>query len=77
MTDAVLQTLLEAHAKRAVALLVVTASIGYVCRTAMTVVAPGIMGDFHLSQAQMGTVFSAFLVGYTAFQMPSGWLADR
>lgn len=77
MTDAVLQTPVEAHAKRAVALLVVTASIGYVCRTAMTVVAPGIMGDFHLSQAQMGTVFSAFLVGYTAFQMPSGWLADR
>jgi ACS family glucarate transporter-like MFS transporter len=25
----------------------------------------------------MGTVFSAFLVGYTFFQMPSGWLADR
>jgi ACS family glucarate transporter-like MFS transporter len=25
----------------------------------------------------MGTVFSAFLVGYTVFQVPSGWLADR
>jgi ACS family glucarate transporter-like MFS transporter len=25
----------------------------------------------------MGEVFSAFLLGYTAFQIPSGWLADR
>lgn len=65
------------HAKRTVALLVLTASIGYLCRTAITVVAPGIMFDFHLSQTQMGTVFSAFLVGYTAFQVPSGWIADR
>ena len=64
-------------ARRVVALLVVTASAGYVCRTAMTVVAPGIMNEFHLSQTQMGAVFSAFLIGYTAFQIPSGWFADR
>ena len=30
-----------------------------------------------LTQTQMGTVFSAFLIGYTVFQVPSGWLADR
>ncbi len=35
------------------------------------------MAEFGLSQTQMGTVFSAFLLGYTALQMPSGWLADR
>lgn len=35
------------------------------------------MRDFALTQTQMGTIFSAFLVGYTAFQVPSGWLADR
>lgn len=63
--------------KRTVALLVFTASVGYISRTAITVVAPGIMEAFRLSQAQMGTVFSAFLVGYTAFQVPSGWLADK
>ena len=34
---------MDSHPKRALALLVVTASVGYVCRTAMTVVAPGIM----------------------------------
>jgi ACS family glucarate transporter-like MFS transporter len=35
------------------------------------------MKEFGLTQAQMGTVFSAFLVGYTLFQVPSGGLADR
>lgn len=64
-------------ARRVVALLLVTASAGYVCRTAMTVVAPGIMSEFHLSQTQMGAIFSSFLIGYTACQVPSGWLADR
>lgn len=62
---------------RLVLLLMAAASAGYVCRVAITVVAPGIMHDFGLTQAQMGTVFSAFLVGYTVFQIPSGWLADR
>ncbi len=52
-------------AKRLVLLLAVAASAGYVCRVAITIVAPGIMHDFGLTQAQMGTVFSAFLLGYT------------
>lgn len=58
-------------------LLVVVASAGYVCRTDIALVAPGVMADLGLSQAQMGEVFSAFLLGYTAFQIPSGWLVDR
>ncbi len=68
---------LSFRAKRLVLLLAVAASAGYVCRVAITIVAPGIMHDFGLSQAQMGTVFSAFLLGYTLFQIPSGGLADR
>ena len=63
--------------KRLVLLLMAVTSAGYVCRVAVTVVAPNIMKDFGLTQAQMGTVFSAFLVGYTLFQVPSGGLADR
>jgi ACS family glucarate transporter-like MFS transporter len=63
--------------KRLVLLLAAVAAAGYVCRVAITVAAPGIMKDFSLTQAQMGSVFSAFLLGYTAFQVPSGWLADR
>ena len=63
--------------KRLVLLLMAVTSVGYVCRVAVTVVAPGMMKEFGLTQAQMGTVFSAFLVGYTFFQVPSGGLADR
>jgi len=63
--------------KRLVLLLMAAASVGYVCRVAVTVVAPNMMRDFGLTQTQMGTVFSAFLVGYTLFQVPSGGLADR
>ena len=63
--------------KRLVLLLMVVTSAGYVCRVAVTVVAPGMMRDFGLTQVQMGMVFSAFLVGYTVFQVPSGELADR
>ena len=63
--------------KRLVLLLMAVTSVGYVCRVAVTVVAPNMMRDFGLTQTQMGTVFSAFLVGYTLFQVPSGGLADR
>lgn len=58
-------------------LLMAVTSAGYLCRVAVTVVAPNMMREFGLTQAQMGTVFSAFLVGYTLFQVPSGQLADR
>jgi ACS family glucarate transporter-like MFS transporter len=63
--------------KRLVLLLMAAASAGYIGRVAVTIAAPGMMKDFGLTQAQMGTVFSTFLIGYTAFQVPSGALADR
>jgi MFS transporter, ACS family, glucarate transporter len=70
-------TISPSGTKRLVLLLLAVTSAGYVCRVAVTVVAPNIMSEFGLTQAQMGTVFSAFLVGYTFFQVPSGGLADR
>lgn len=63
--------------RRLVVLLTTVASAGYVSRVAITVVAPGIIDEFHLTSAQMGTIFSAFLLGYTLCQVPSGLLADR
>jgi ACS family glucarate transporter-like MFS transporter len=36
-----------------------------------------IASDYHLSQIQLGWVFSAFLWGYALFQTPGGWLVDR
>jgi ACS family glucarate transporter-like MFS transporter len=43
----------------------------------ITVAAPSLMAELNLSQLEMGKVFSAFLLGYTLFQVPSGWLAGR
>ncbi len=63
--------------RRLVPLLLIVASAGYICRVAPTVVGSALMIDFHLTQTQLGTVFSAFLAGYTLCQVPSGWLADR
>lgn len=63
--------------RRLVSLLLLVTSAGYICRVAPTVVGPAIMADFHLTQTQLGAVFSAFLIGYTVCQMPSGWLADH
>ena len=71
------QTAPGSTGRRLVLPLAAAASAGYVCRVAITVVAPGMMHDFGLTQTQMGTVFSAFLLGYTLFQIPSGGLADR
>jgi len=62
---------------RLVLLLTAVASVGYLCRVDITVVAPRLMSDLHLSNGQMGTVFGAFLLGYTLLQVPGGWLAGR
>jgi len=35
------------------------------------------MKEFGLSQIEMGRIFSAFLLGYALFQIPSGAVADR
>lgn len=66
-----------ASGTRLALLLLAVASAGYVGRTALTVVAPQLIAEFGFSLTGMGVVFSAFLVGYTVCQVPSGWLADR
>jgi ACS family glucarate transporter-like MFS transporter len=60
-----------------VALLMATATAGYLCRTNLSIAGAQMMPDFGMSQAQMGQVFSAFLLGYAIFQAPGGLAADR
>jgi MFS transporter, ACS family, glucarate transporter len=60
-----------------VALLCATATASYLCRVNVSVVGALLMDELHLSQAQMGRVFSAFLLGYALFMVPGGALADR
>ncbi|HBC80144.1 MAG TPA: hypothetical protein DEO60_06990 [Bacteroidales bacterium] len=60
-----------------VAMLCATATAGYICRVNVSTAAPLLMKEFGLSQIEMGRIFSAFLLGYALFQIPSGALADR
>ena len=46
-------------------------------RVNISVAAQYIMPEYGLSQVQMGTIFSAFILGYTAGFIPGGWLGDR
>jgi ACS family glucarate transporter-like MFS transporter len=60
-----------------VGLLAATATASYLCRVNVSVAGALMMEQFHLSQTQMGWVFSAFLFGYALCQIPGGVLADR
>ncbi len=46
-------------------------------RVSIAVAAKYIMSEYHLSEVQIGSIFSAFLVSYALFQIPGGWLGDR
>ncbi|MBS1875748.1 MAG: MFS transporter [Acidobacteria bacterium] len=60
-----------------VALLSFTAAASYLCRVNVSVTGALMMREFGWSQAQLGRVFSAFLLGYAICQIPAGMLADR
>jgi MFS transporter, ACS family, glucarate transporter len=60
-----------------VAMLCATATAGYICRVNVSTAGPLLMKEFGLSQIAMGRIFSAFLLGYALFQIPSGAIADR
>jgi len=54
-----------------VGLLCATATAAYLCRVNVSVAGALLMDELHLSQAQMGRVFSAFLLGYALFMVPA------
>ena len=58
-------------------LLCAVAVVNFFQRANISVAAASMMKDFQLTQPQMGSVFSAFVLGYTLFQVPGGMLADR
>ncbi|MCJ2074040.1 MFS transporter [Methylobacterium sp. J-030] len=62
---------------RMVSLLFVGGLINYIDRAALSVAAPQVAADLHLSPGQMGIVFSGFFVGYALFNFIGGWAADR
>jgi MFS transporter, ACS family, glucarate transporter len=60
-----------------VAMLCATATASYMCRVNISTAGALLMKDYHLSQVEMGRIFSGFLLGYALFQVPAGILADR
>jgi ACS family glucarate transporter-like MFS transporter len=55
---------------------VTLAVVTYIDRVCISFAAPAIRADLHLSQVQMGYVFSAFAWAYALFEIPGGFLGD-
>jgi MFS family permease len=53
------------------------ASITYLDRVCISVTASDMRRDLGLSVPQMSWVFSAFVLSYGMFEIPTGWWADR
>jgi MFS transporter, ACS family, glucarate transporter len=62
---------------RVLGMTVALAFLTYLDRVCISVTAPAIMRDLHLSAVQMGFAFSAFTAAYALFEVPTGWWADR
>src|SRR5436309_15034302 len=60
-----------------VALLFVVTVLNYVDRQALSVLAPFLRDEFHMSNQDYAFIVSAFLVSYTIMQAVSGILVDR
>ncbi|MFL6414241.1 MAG: MFS transporter, partial [Bryobacteraceae bacterium] len=52
-------------------------AVAYIDRVNLSIAGQAIASDFHLSDIQLGWVFSAFVLGYALLQAPAGLLADR
>ena len=62
---------------KVVGLMVALSVMSYFDRTIMSIAGPGIIREFSLSETEMGTVYSAFLLSYALLMIPGGRLADR
>jgi len=58
-------------------LLSVSVLINYVDRGTLSIAAPLLKEDLHLSSSQLGVLLSSFFWTYAFFQIVSGWLVDR
>ena len=53
------------------------AVISFIDRVALAQAAPLISKSLNLTKTQMGTIFSAFLLSYAVFGVPSAWSGDK
>ena len=62
---------------RVVAFTTTLAALTFLDRVCISILAPNIMRDLHLTRVQMSWVFSTFTVAYALFEIPTAWWADR
>ena len=55
----------------------VISAIAFLDRVNISIAGHFIQEEYHLSNVQLGWIFSAFVLGYALFQAPGGKLADR
>lgn len=58
-------------------LLFVVYMLNYMDRSALSITAPLVRKDLGFSDVEMGTIFSAFFVGYALFNFVGGWASDK
>lgn len=61
----------------AIALLAISSFINYIDRGNLSIAAPLLQGELHLSSWHLGILLSSFFWTYAFFQIVSGWLVDR
>jgi MFS family permease len=71
------ERLLNAHRLTLVLLLFGFSTISYFDRIIMTAAGPQMMRHFGISPTGMGSIYSAFILGYALFMIPGGHLSDR
>jgi ACS family glucarate transporter-like MFS transporter len=55
----------------------IISSVAYLDRVNISIASHYIVKEYHLSNIQLGYIFSAFVLGYALFQAPGGRLSDR
>jgi MFS family permease len=62
---------------RVLFLLTLSVLISYIDRSNLSIAAPLIKDELHISASQLGVLLSAFFWIYALMQIPAGWLVDR
>jgi ACS family D-galactonate transporter-like MFS transporter len=63
--------------RRVLVMLVVSVAINYFDRGSLSIAAPALKDELHISVSQLGILLSALFWTYATFQIISGWLVDR
>jgi MFS transporter, ACS family, glucarate transporter len=58
-------------------LVFLVSAVVYIDRSNISIAGTYLAQDYGISKIELGWVFSAFLLGYAAFQIPAGWLVGK